>query len=368
VASGASSTQTTSIHPPRGISKQFSAEKQETLNTHHTKYKYTNNPSIVVNKLAKPKGKEPSLAFGGQALIEGVMMRSRKYMVMCVRNPKKEIITKVENLNPLGDRYKALGVPFIRGIVMLFESFFMGMKSLFFSANTALEDPEAPAVKEPQADGKKEKTGFGTAEIAIVGVAALGVVAVFFLVPFLLANWLGLTGWVFNVVEAVVRLTMFIGYLAAISSWGEFRRVLQYHGAEHKAINAYEAGVPMDVEHVRKHSRLHPRCGTSFLFIVLIISIVLYTIMPDFGFQSLSLTAWKIGYRIALIPVIAGISYELLRLSGKYRNSPVSKVLTAPGMGFQLLTTKEPTDDMLEVSIKAVQEVTRLSAAPAQAK
>jgi uncharacterized protein YqhQ len=317
----------------------------------------------VVKKLAKPKGKEPSLAFGGQALIEGVMMRSRKYMVMCVRNPKKEIVTKVENLNPLGDRYRALGVPFIRGIVMLFESFFMGMKSLFFSANTALEDPEAEAktAAQPETkDGKTEKIVFGTGEIVIVGLAALGVVAVFFLVPFLLANWLGLTGWVFNVVEAVVRLTMFIGYLSVISRWGEFRRVLQYHGAEHKAINAYEAGVPMDVEHVKKHSRLHPRCGTSFLFIVLIISIVLYSIMPGFDFW------WRIAYRLLLIPVIAGISYELLRLSGKYRNSPVSKVLTAPGMGFQLLTTKEPTDDMLEVSIKAVQEVTRLSAPPTQ--
>ena len=316
--------------------------------------------------LANPKTKE-SLAFGGQALIEGVMMRSRKHMVMCVRNPKKEIVTSVENLNPLGERYKALGVPFIRGIVMLFESFYMGMKALFFSANTALEDPEAEAKDKAEAEtengkpGKDEGKTFGFGEIAVVGAAALGMVAVFFLVPFLLAGWLNPTGlgWVFNVIEAVIRLSMFIGYLALISRWGEFRRVLQYHGAEHKAINAYEAGVPMDVEHVKKHSRLHPRCGTSFLFIVLIISIVLFTIMPDFGFY------WKIAYRIMLIPVIAGISYELLRLSGKYRNSPVTKVLTAPGMGFQLLTTKEPTDDMLEVSIKAVQEVTKLSVATA---
>jgi uncharacterized protein YqhQ len=131
-----------------------------------------------------------------------------------------------------------------------------------------------------------------------------------------------------------------------------------YHGAEHKAINAHEAGVPMDVEHVKHYSRLHPRCGTSFLFIVLIISIVLFTIMPTImpkmGF------AINLAYRMLLIPVIAGISYELLRLSGKYKDSPVTKVFIAPGLAFQHLTTKEPTDDMLEVSIKAVTEVNRL--------
>jgi uncharacterized protein YqhQ len=127
-----------------------------------------------------------------------------------------------------------------------------------------------------------------------------------------------------------------------------------YHGAEHKAIHAHEAGAPMDVEHTKKFSRLHPRCGTSFLFIVLIISIVLFTVMPNLGF------AYNLVYRLLMIPVIAGISYELLRLSGKYQNSPITKVLVAPGLAFQYLTTKEPTDDMLEVSIKAVTETTKL--------
>ena len=274
-------------------------------------------------------------------------MRSRKNMVMCVRKPNKEIVTSVEKLNPLADKYKVLGLPFLRGIVTMVESFYLGIKSLLFSANTALEDVEG--------EGEGESMKFGAAQLAVLGLGVVGIVAVFFLVPFFLATWLKLSGIVFNVAEALIRLTMFIAYLAAISSWGEFRRVLKYHGAEHKAINAYEAGAPMDVEHVKKYSRLHPRCGTSFLFIVLIISIVLFSIMPNLGF------AWKIAYRILLIPVIAGISYELLRLSGKYRTSIVTRILTAPGMGFQLLTTKEPTDDMLEVSIKAVQEVTELT-------
>jgi uncharacterized protein YqhQ len=297
----------------------------------------------MVKKLSDQKRKEPSLAFGGQALIEGVMMRSRKHMVLCVRKPNKEIITSVENLKPLSDKYKVLSVPFLRGIVGLFETFYLGMKGLFFSANAALDE----------GDGEGEK--FGYKEIALVAAGAVGIVAFFFLVPFLLATWFNLTGVLFNVVEAAIRLTMFILYLAIIASWGEFARVLQYHGAEHKAINAHEAGVPLDVEHVKKYSRRHPRCGTSFIFIIVIVSIILFSIMPNYGFAA------RLAYRILLIPVIAGISYELLRLSGKYRNSIIMKILTAPGLGFQLLTTKEPSDDMLEVSIKAVQEVIKLT-------
>ena len=278
-------------------------------------------------------------------------MRSRRQMVMCVRKPNKDIVTNVEQLNPLADKYKILGVPFIRGVVSMLESMYLGMKATLFSGNTALEE-------ETKTEGDNKGQTFGTAQLAVIGVGAVGIVAVFFLVPYFLASWLKLSGVFFNIAEALIRLAMFVGYLAFIASWGEFARVLKYHGAEHKAINAYEAGVPMDVEHVKKHSRLHPRCGTSFLFIVLIISIVLFSIMPNLGYLV------NLSYRILLIPVIAGISYELLRLSGKYRYNIVSKVLTAPGMGFQLLTTKEPSDDMLEVSIKAVQEVTRLIDSP----
>ena len=291
------------------------------------------------------KDKGSSLAFGGQALIEGVMMRSRRHMVLCVRKPNSdEILTNVENLNPLADKYRFLGVPFIRGIVSLFETFYLGMKGLLFSANAALDEGEG-----------EESVKFGYKELAVVGAGALGIVALFLVVPFLLAGLLNLTGILFNVLEAIIRLTMFILYLALIASWGEFRRVLQYHGAEHKAINAYEAGVPLEIANVKKFPRLHPRCGTSFLFIVVILSIVLFSILPSADYVV------RLAYRILLIPVIASLSYELLRLSGKYQNSSVIKVLTAPGLAFQRLTTKEPSDDMLEVSVKAVQEVTKLS-------
>ena len=294
---------------------------------------------MVKSRLPHKDQNEPSLAFGGQALIEGVMIRSRKHMVLCVRKPNKEIMTNVEPVNSLTQRYKALSVPFIRGIVAMVENLYLGFKGLFFSANVAVEE-----------EGEK----FTYKEFAVAAALALGVTSAFFVVPFLLTSFFDLTGITFNIVEAIVRLTLFLLYLSIISAWGEFRRVLQYHGAEHKAINAFEAGVPLDVANVKRHSRFHPRCGTSFIFIVIIVSIVLFSIMPDLGF------AVRLAYRLLLIPVIAGISYELLKLSGKYRDSAFMKVLTAPGLVFQRLTTKEPTDDMLEVSIKAVTETSRL--------
>jgi uncharacterized protein YqhQ len=298
-----------------------------------------------VRNLSAQKKKEPSLAFGGQAIMEGVMIRSRMHMVMCVRKPSKEIAVSIEKINPLCERYKVLGVPFLRGVVAMFESLYLGIKGLIFSANTALEGV-TPEGEEP--------LKFSYKELALVAAGVVGITALFLLLPFLFATWLNVTGILFNIIEAIIRLTMFILYLSVISMWSEFKRILMYHGAEHKAINAYEAGVPMDVENVRRYSRLHPRCGTSFLFIVLIVSIVLYSIMPNWDFYS------KIAYRIALIPVIAGISYELLRLSGKYKESPITRVFIAPGLAFQRLTTKEPTDDMLEVSVKAVTEVNKL--------
>jgi uncharacterized protein YqhQ len=301
----------------------------------------------LVKKLSDKK--EPSLAFGGQALIEGVMIRSRSHLVMCVRKPNQEILTNIEEVQSLSQKHKSLAVPFIRGIVALPETLYLGFKGLFFSANAAIEEEGKEA---------KEQEQFGYKEFAVAVALAIGIAALFFVVPFLLATWLNLTGVVFNIVEAVIRLALFLGYLAAIASWGEFARVLQYHGAEHKAINAFEAGVPMNVENVKRYSRLHPRCGTSFIFIIIIVSIILYSIMPDFGF------AVRFAYRILLIPIIAGIAYELLRLSGKYKDSAITKVFTYPGVTFQRLTTKEPSDEMLEVSIKAVVEATRLAENP----
>jgi len=267
-------------------------------------------------------------------------MRSRTHMVMCVRKTNNEILTNVEEINSLCERHKVLGLPFLRGIVTLLETLYLGFKGLFFSANVVAEE---------------EGVKLTYKELAVVGAMTLGLISFFFVVPFLLTSLLNLTGVLFNIVEAIIRLAIFVLYLVLVSMWGQFKRVLQYHGAEHKTINAYEAGVPLDVANVKNYSRLHPRCGTSFLFITVIVSIVLFSVMPDWGF------AVRLAYRLLLIPVIGGISYELLRLSGRYRDSIVMRIFTLPGLAFQRLTTREPSEDMIEVAVKAVEEVSRLS-------
>ena len=283
---------------------------------------------------------ESSLAFGGQALIEGVMMRSRTHVVMCVRDPNNKILTNIEKINSLSERHKILGLPFLRGIIGLLETFYLGVKGVYFSANAVLEEEE-------------EK--FTYKELTIVFAMALVLASFFFIVPFLLTGLFGLKGVLFNIVEAIVRLAMFLLYLSLVAMWGEFKRILQYHGAEHKTINAYEARVALKVVNVKRFSRLHPRCGTSFIFIVLLVSILLFSIMPDLGFFA------RLAYRVLLIPVIGAVSYELLKLSGRYKDSIITRILTMPGLAFQRLTTREPDDDMMEVAIKAVEEVSRLS-------
>jgi len=216
------------------------------------------------------KGKEePSLAFGGQAVVEGVMIRSKKHMVVCVRQPNDEILTKTEEIKSLSDKYKILGLPFLRGIVALIETLYIGIKGIYFSANATLEEEEKLNPK----------------EIALAVILALTLsIFLFSIIPFFLTNLLKLGGVVFILVESVIRLVILLLYLVSMSLVGEFRRIFQYHGAEHTAINAYEAGVELNVENAKKYSRFHPRCGTSFLLIVTVISIVLFSIMPNLGF------------------------------------------------------------------------------------
>ena len=290
-------------------------------------------------KLLGQSREEPSLAFGGQALIEGVMIRSRMHVVMCVRQPSNEILTHIEEINSMSERYKILRLPFLRGIIALFEALYLGVKGLYFSADAVLEEEEKFTYK----------------EFAIAVAMALALASFFFVIPFLLATLCGLTGVLFNVIEAIIRLAMFLAYLTLVTMWGEFKRILQYHGAEHKSINAHEAGAALNVANVKKFSRLHPRCGTSFIFIVLFVSILLFSVMPDLGFIT------RLAYRVLLIPVIGAISHELLKLSDRYRDPIIMRILTMPGLAFQRLTTREPDDDMIEVAVKAVKEVNRLS-------
>lgn len=285
--------------------------------------------------------KDQSLAVGGQALIEGVMMRSGGKMVMCVRQPDNEIATHTIEIKSITKRVKPLGLPFIRGIAMLFETMYYGVKSMMYSANVALEE---------------EDDEFGLFDYALLIVMLVVMNGVFIAVPFVLTNWLGLTGIIFNIVESIVKFAMFTVYLWGISKWGEVARVLQYHGAEHKTINAYEAGADLNAETVASFSRLNPRCGTSFLFLTVLVSMALYAFIPTTTF------AMRLAYRLALMPVIAGASYEVLKLSDKYRDSKIMQIIIKPGLAFQAFTTQEPTKDMIEVAIMSLKKVEGIEA------
>ena len=280
--------------------------------------------------------KDQSLAVGGQALIEGVMMRSGGKMVICVRQPDNEIATHTIEIKNITKRVKPLGLPFIRGIAMLFETMYYGVKSMMYSANVALEE---------------EDEEFGLFDYILLIVMLVVMNGVFIAVPFILTNWLGLTGIIFNIVESLVKFAMFTVYLWGISKWGEVARVLQYHGAEHKTINAYEAGADLNAETVASFSRLNPRCGTSFLFLTVLVSMTLYAFIPTTTF------ALRLGYRLALMPLIAGASYEVLKLSDKYRDSSIMKLIIKPGLAFQAFTTQEPTNEMIEVAIMSLKKV-----------
>ena len=293
-------------------------------------------------RLTNKKKKEPSLAFGGQAVMEGVMIRSKDHLVVCVRQPNNEIVTKTEELHSLSEKYSFLKLPFLRGILALFETLYSGIKGIYFSANAAF--------------GDDEEESLNPKEIAVVVAVAICLsILLFSVTPFFLTSLLNFGGGVlFNVVEGIVRLSFLLAYLAAVSLVGDFKRIFQYHGAEHTAINAYEAGVELKVENVRKYSRFHARCGTSFLLIVTSISILFFSIMPSADYLV------RLSYRVVLIPVISAVSYELLKLSDRYRDSRIMRVLVAPGLALQHFTTRQPDDEMIEVAIKAVKEVESL--------
>jgi len=276
--------------------------------------------------------------------MEGVMIRSKKHLVICVRQPNDEIATKTETLHSMSTKYRFLKVPFLRGILALFETLYSGIKGIYFSANAAFGNDE------------DEEETLSPKEIAVVVAVSVGLsILLFGVLPFFISSLLSSeSGLLFNILEGAVRLSFLLAYLAIISLIGDFKRIFQYHGAEHATINAYEAGVELNVENVRKFSRFHSRCGTSFLLIVTLISILFYWLITSNDYLV------RLSYRIVLIPVISAVSYELLRLSDKYKDSRIVKALVAPGLLLQRLTTKQPDDKMIEVAIKAVKEVESL--------
>lgn len=278
------------------------------------------------------------LLVGGQAVIEGVMMRGGGQVATAVREPSGRIIVESRAETSIAERYPILKKPFLRGIVVLGESLTLGMKSLAYSAKMAGEEEETLSDREL----------WGT-----MAVAFLLAVGLFVVIPTGAARLLGEVTEApvaLNLFEGALRLLLFLGYLAVIARMKDIFRVFQYHGAEHKTIHAYEAGGPLTVENVQHFSRLHPRCGTSFLLIVMIVSILVFAFLgwPDLGTRILS--------RVLLLPVVAGISYEIIRWAGRSRNALLHTALL-PGLWLQKLTTNPPADEMVEVAVASLAAV-----------
>jgi uncharacterized protein YqhQ len=304
-------------------------------------------PHLILREVS---GLLEKLNIGGQAVIEGVMMRSPHAFTVAVRKggrPGADIAVLQETIRPVGERFPLFKKKIIRGSVVLFEALWLGIRALNFSANEALEDE----------DGKKEEIGsLAMAGTMIVALAfSLGL---FLGLPLLLTHLLGMkydavtkSSMLFNLTDGVLRVGLFLGYVSGISFMKDIRRVFEYHGAEHKAISAYEAGVELTVANARPYSRIHPRCGTSFLIAVIALSILVFSLVPG------SWPLWAKGLsRIVLLPLIAGLGYEFIKFSSKNGENPVMKGLMQPGLWLQRLTTREPSDDQIEVALRSLTE------------
>ncbi|NQU99042.1 DUF1385 domain-containing protein [Candidatus Woesearchaeota archaeon] len=277
---------------------------------------------------------------GGQAVIEGVLMRAPNHYAVAVRKPNKKISVKTQKYVSVTKRNKFLGFPFIRGIIVLGETVVLGTRALTYSANEALEEEEEKLTK-------KEL-------VFTLIVSIVAVLLIFKFLPLLLAHFfkktLELNNFWFNLIDGVIKLGIFLGYLWALSLMKDVQRMFEYHGAEHMAVHCYEAKKDLTVKNVRKYQTTHPRCGTEFLLLVVVISIVFYMFIPlGTGFWM------KYFLRILLLPVIAGVSYEILKVSGVHYNKKIFKIIAAPGMLLQKITTKKPADDQIEVAIKSLE-------------
>ncbi|WP_433542140.1 DUF1385 domain-containing protein [Neomoorella humiferrea] len=280
-----------------------------------------------------------NVQYGGQAVIEGVMMRGPRKTAVAIRKANGEILVRTDLNDGIFGRHPLFKMPLLRGVVALFESLILGIRYLTFSANEAVEE---------------EGEELSTRDLVLTVIVALAAaVGIFVLLPagaaLLLHDHLSIL-WQ-NVVEGLLRMLLFLGYVVAIGRVKDIERVFQYHGAEHKAINALEAGVALRVETVRPYSTLHPRCGTSFLLLVLILTIVFFSVVGRGGIL------WRLASRLVLLPVIAGLAYEMLKFTGRYLNVPLVRAIAAPGLWLQKLTTREPDDGMLEVALAALKAV-----------
>lgn len=295
---------------------------------------------------------------GGQAVMEGVMMKNKDKYAVAVRKPNHEIEVKVSDCKSVIKNEKLRNLPIVRGVVNFIESLSLGMKTLMYSASF-FEDEEDAAKKEnlsPEEKKKMEEKEKKEEKLLMSGTLAFSVVfalLLFFALPYFLPGFFHkviASETLIALIEGLIRLAIFVGYIALISLTPDIKRTFMYHGAEHKCINCIEHGMELNVENVRKSSRLHKRCGTSFLLIVMLISIVF------FMFIRVDSKILQLLLRLLLIPVIAGVSYEFIRLAGRYENWFLN-IFSKPGMWMQRLTTKEPDDEMIEVGIASVEAV-----------
>jgi len=281
------------------------------------------------------EGGKSSYHYGGQAVLEGVMIRGRRGMAVAVRAPSGEIVLHAERFSRPARRWTRW--PFLRGLYTLWDTLHWGLRALNFSANVALGESEYTV-------GPKQMAG-------VVAVALALAVGLFFLLPMFLMRLLaGLlpTPWLQALVEGCIRLGVVLGYLLAISQMGDVKRLFAYHGAEHKVVNALEAGAPLDVEGVRPFPTAHTRCGTAFLLLVVVLAVPLFAPLGGLGL------GWGLLARLALIPLLAGLSYEVMRLGAEYAHRPAVRALLAPALLLQRLSTRLPDDGMLEVALAAL--------------
>ena len=283
--------------------------------------------------------------YGGQAVVEGVMMRGRETMATAVRRPDGGVAIETQRLPAVytGWMRKA---PLVRGIIVLVESLLLGVQALLYSANVSMEDEE-------------EKLSNGQLSLVLMGSLVFAV-ALFFILPLFLTRLFHFSSsLLFNLVDGIIRVAILISYLKLMTFLPDIKRTFAYHGAEHTVVNAYESGVPIELEAVRGHSKEHVRCGTSFIFVVMVISILVFALV---GLHS----AWlMVLSRIVLIPVIASISYEVIYFGGRHSRNPLVRAILTPGLWLQSLTTRDPNDSQLEVAIAALKSVVDAEEKPA---
>lgn len=304
--------------------------------------------------------KEIIKKIGGQAVIEGVMIRSPEHFTVAVRKKDGSIKEKWQKAVSVTKKSRLMGLPVMRGIINMFEMIAVGTKALNFSAEEYADDFETP---EEKAKSARESQWLKTASIVFSIVLSLAIAIFLFkfiplsitealrkISPFIANHFI-----VFNLIDGLIRIAIFLIYIFALNLSKNFRRIFEYHGAEHKTIFAYEKGLPLTLENIKPESPRHPRCGTSFIIIVLVLSILILSLVPRHPVFWLNLLR-----RLAVIPLIAGVSYEILKFSDKYKNHFLVKLLTLPGVATQFITTKEPDEKQIEVAVCAVKKAIEL--------